>query len=347
MDFIDLQWFKGNGTKMKIKKRKLIAIMFVLVALLTLAMVIPAVLSVKASGSGSYSITENNTQSTETEENITLFAGGSIYTSMEIAYGTVLVQYIDQNANQLAEDIVLKGKTGAEYTAVAKEIEGYICVEVKGWTTGKYTAEQQVVQYVYEKIEVEIVRTAYIKKPGTWNNEMYCYVYSGDDDTIKNAEWPGVKMTYVANGVYKYEVPSEISNPLVLFTDGKNQYPGVMKRGLELPGDMVYLSGDWKPFTTSVLTSVNVVYFERESSWGEEIYCYAYSSEDGAINAEWPGVKMTHVAGNIYKYQVPSGVTSPLVIFSDSKQQYPGSMQPGLPLSGSMIYQDGLWKNYN
>ena len=177
--------FKGNGTKMKIKKRKLFALLFVLVALLALAMVMPAVLSVKASGGGSYSITENNAQTTETEEKITLFSGNSTHTNLEISYGTVLVQYIDKNNNKLAEDVILKGKTDAEYTATAKEIEDYICVEVKGWTTGKFTDGQQVVQYVYEKNEVETLRTAYIRKPGTWNDEVYCYVYSADDESIK------------------------------------------------------------------------------------------------------------------------------------------------------------------
>lgn len=332
---------------MKIKKRKLIGVMLVIVALLTLAMVVPAVLSVKASGSNSYSITESKKQNDETDETVAVFSGISNYTNIEITYGTVLVQYVDQNENELADDVVLKGETGDTYTAVAKEIEGYTCIEVKGWTTGEYTDEQQLVQYVYKKNEEEIIRTAYIRKPGTWSSDMYCYVYSAEDESVKNAEWPGLGMTYVANGIYKYEVPSEITNPLVIFTDGRYQYPGVMKRGLELPGDMVYLSGDWKPFTANVLTSINVAYFEKTASWDDDIYCYVYSSEDGAINAPWPGVKMTHVYGNIYKYQVPSNVTSPLVIFSDSKQQYPGSMQPGLPLTGNMIYQKGLWKDCN
>ena len=55
---------------------------------------------------------------------------------------------------------------------------------------------------------------------------------------------------------------------------------------------------------------------------------------------------MTQVSGNIYKYEVPENITDPLVIFTDGINQYPGSMEKGLDLSGSMIYENGRWSTY-
>lgn len=88
-------------------------------------------------------------------------------------------------------------------------------------------------------------------------------------------------------------------------------------------------------------------YLKLPSGWGSEVYCYVYSEENESVkNAEWPGEKMTKVSGNIYKYQVPDQISRPLVIFTDKNNQYPASMQKGLSLNGSMIYQDGIWENY-
>lgn len=98
----------------------------------------------------------------------------------------------------------------------------------------------------------------------------------------------------------------------------------------------------------STQTGSNIAYIELPSGWSSKVYCYAYDGITGEVNnGQWPGVQMTHVSGNIYKYQVPSNIQSPLVIFySSDKYRYPADMEPGLSLSGSMIYQNGEWKSY-
>ena len=92
----------------------------------------------------------------------------------------------------------------------------------------------------------------------------------------------------------------------------------------------------------------NIAYLDKPSGWGTP-YCYAYQVIDGVIveNAEWKGVQMTLVSGNIYKCEMPENLTAPNIIFTDGNTQYPGMDEDGLVLNGEMIYQNGQWKTYN
>ena len=132
-----------------------------------------------------------------------------------------------------------------------------------------------------------------------------------------------------------------------MFTDGSNQYPSSGQAGLTMTSDsMIYQNGSWSTYSGTVTTS-NIAYIDKPSGWGSTIYCYVYSkSNESNRNAAWPGVAMTNVSGSIYKYEVSDSISDPLVIFTDGTNQYPGSMQSGVTLTGSMIYQNGTWNNY-
>ncbi len=98
--------------------------------------------------------------------------------------------------------------------------------------------------------------------------------------------------------------------------------------------------------STSTQTK-NVAYIKLPSGWSTNVYCYAYNDSD-VNNGAWPGVPMTKVSDGLYKYEVPSNITSPKVIFySSDTNRYPGDLEPGLSLWGSMIYEDGQWVVYN
>lgn len=268
------------------------------------------------------------------------------YEPKVITYGKVLVRYVDESGKELSDSITLEGVVGETYKAITQNFYGYSLLKTNGKSSAEYTKEQIVVEYVYKKDVTEVKsKTAYLTKPSGWDKTLYCYVYSADNEQNINASWPGVKMN-CENGVYRYEVPADISNPLVIFSDGKVQYPGAMQRGLELKTDMIYHSGEWMPISSEVFKDGNVAYFAKDENWDGDMYCYVYSAEDGVTNKPWPGVKMTHVSGNIYKYVIPKEINNPLVIFTDKKHQYPGSMQTGLPILGSMILENGEWKRF-
>ena len=99
--------------------------------------------------------------------------------------------------------------------------------------------------------------------------------------------------------------------------------------------------------TENSIAKKNVAYIELPSNWGSSVSCYVYGT-DGSDNGEWPGVKMTKVSGNLYKYEVPANIDNPRVIFySSDSNRYPADLQPGLSLFGDMIYKNGIWTVYN
>lgn len=109
---------------------------------------------------------------------------------------------------------------------------------------------------------------------------------------------------------------------------------------------VVYNTSGTTP-TPNTPATKNVAYIELPSSWGSSVYCYAYNDSD-VNNGEWPGVAMTKVSGRLYKYEVPSNIANPKVIFySSDANRYPADLEPGLALYGSMIYKNGQWTLYD
>ena len=105
--------------------------------------------------------------------------------------------------------------------------------------------------YTYYKKAVGQTYTAWFSKPSGWGSTVYCYVYDDSAATIvENAKWPGVQMTLdSATGKYKYEIPSNIESPKVIFNDNNNQMPGAKEPGLEFTyPSMIYEDGEWKEY---------------------------------------------------------------------------------------------------
>ena len=81
-----------------------------------------------------------------------------------------------------------------------------------------------------------------------------------------------------------------------------------------------------------------VVTFQKPEQWNDTINAYIY--EDGGVgkNAEWPGEAMTDNGDGTYSYTVPSEIGNPKIIFNDGKNQYPGSLEPGLDIESGKTY---------
>ena len=161
--------------------------------------------------------------------------------------------------------------------------------------------------------------TINFKKPSGWG-DVYAYVYENGGGG-KNAEWPGEKMTDNGNGTYSYTVPSSVSNPVVIFTDGSNQYPVANEPGLEVENGKTYEA----PASTAASSDGATVTFTKPDSWGSSINAYVYENGGAGSNAQWPGQAMTDNGDGTYSYTVPSNINNPLIIFNDGKNQYPNS----------------------
>lgn len=92
----------------------------------------------------------------------TIDKAGNVGDTIEIVLpnvdsGRVTVKYQDMQGNKIAEDKVLTGEIGASYRTVKIEIDTYQFVEVEGEEEGKYTKEDKVVIYKYEKVKGKVI----------------------------------------------------------------------------------------------------------------------------------------------------------------------------------------------
>lgn len=74
----------------------------------------------------------------------------------------VISYYLDTEGNSIADEVPILGEIDEEYTTTAQTIPGYTLVKVEGNTSGKYTAVQQEVRYIYLKDSPDNFEGSYI-----------------------------------------------------------------------------------------------------------------------------------------------------------------------------------------
>ena len=94
-----------------------------------------------------------------------------------------------------------------------------------------------------------------------------------------------------------------------------------------------------------------VAYFAKPSSWGSDVYCYAYDSATETVNnGTWPGEKMSvDATTGYYYYEVPEKIDAPRVIFYNSdSNRTPADMEKGYLFESktAYLYKDGSWSVY-
>ena len=88
------------------------------------------------------------------------------------------------------------------------------------------TATEVVSKYVY----FNFLPMASGAQNGRVWNEFYCYAWNNADDTIKNADWPGVEMSAVnATGLYRAEIAGNIDR--VIFNNNGDQDDHMIQTG--------------------------------------------------------------------------------------------------------------------
>ncbi|MDE5780681.1 MAG: starch-binding protein, partial [Lachnospiraceae bacterium] len=113
-------------------------------------------------------------------------------------------------------------------------------------------------EYTFTKVD-KVVNKAYLAKPSSWPDTVYCYAYDSATEKINNAAWPGIQMTKDSDtGYYVYEIPENIEKPRVIFNCGKdddvNRYPADQELGLlfETDGSWIYKDGKWEKYNSPV-----------------------------------------------------------------------------------------------
>ena len=62
-------------------------------------------------------------------------------------------------------------------------------------------------------------------------------------------------MTKEADGSYSYEVPDNLKSGVIIFSDGKNQYPGAQQPGVGIQLGKIFDGNSWSTFTSTNTTT--------------------------------------------------------------------------------------------
>ena len=91
-------------------------------------------------------------------------SGNMVEGTIEVIYyyertnaGGVIVHYIDEQGNKLAEDVTISGKVADTYKTEQKEIPNYDFVRVEGQTEGEFVEGVIEVTYIYKKIPAKVI----------------------------------------------------------------------------------------------------------------------------------------------------------------------------------------------
>ena len=90
----------------------------------------------------------NTTGTYQLEDQVVTYVYRSVYPDP----GKVIVDYVDNRGNYLAERVILRGTVGTQYVTEKKNIENYQYVGVQGEVTGKYAGYEKHVIYYYQPI---------------------------------------------------------------------------------------------------------------------------------------------------------------------------------------------------
>lgn len=74
----------------------------------------------------------------------------------------VISRYLNTEGESIAEETSIIGEIDQEYTTTAKTIHGYTLVKIDGPTSGRFTSNQQVVNYIYLKDDLYNFNGSYI-----------------------------------------------------------------------------------------------------------------------------------------------------------------------------------------
>ena len=111
-----------------------------------------------------YTVQEDNIIINSFDKYIGIINGTVVENKLVRTPSTVIVKYVDQNGNKLAEEVLLNGFGGENYTTSRKDVDGYRAFGAEpANANGTYAATSTTVTYVYERIPATL-KVNYIDK---------------------------------------------------------------------------------------------------------------------------------------------------------------------------------------
>ena len=203
--------------------------------------------------------------------------------------------------------------------------------------------------------------TVFCQNDKNWG-EVYCYMWT--DDSNKNAQWPGVKMTKGEGNLWSYTVTGDWGN--IIFNNGNgDQTADMTHQGngscynnangswtkVDVPTNPTNPTNPTDPDPTPTNpnppvpptpTDKNVVYCRNTAGWGS-VSIYMWTDGQGN-NGGWPGQTATHVGDNVWMLEYDNSYAK--IIFNNGS----GTQTDDLTHPGSgYIYDNstGKWDVYD
>ncbi|MBC2122018.1 MucBP domain-containing protein [Listeria marthii] len=136
-----------------------------------------------------------------------------VYSKDPVPAAKITVQYVDEEGSELAPSEILLGNIGEEYHSSAKEIPDYTLTKTPANAEGEFSAEEQMVTYVYSKIPVPAadITVQYVDEAG--NELVTSEILSGnigDDYTATAKEIAGYALIETpSNEIGKFSETSQ------------------------------------------------------------------------------------------------------------------------------------------
>ena len=168
-------------------------------------------------------------------------------------------------------------------------------------------------------------RSVYFKNTAKWTN-LHVHYWDALND-IKLSAWPGDAMVLQEGDVYKAVIPASATH--VVFNNGDNGKKSHHVKLQENENLYVYdqvaagttTTGRWYVYEQGIVPTIPTtrpVYLINSDKW--PIPC-AYYWADNNTPLNWPGLRMTHVEGDLYMVNVPIEMSYIIFNNNDNKIQ--------------------------
>ncbi|MGF1670117.1 MAG: pullulanase-type alpha-1,6-glucosidase [Balneolaceae bacterium] len=169
----------------------------------------------------------------------------------------------------------------------------------------------------------------YFQKPASWSGNVFLYTLNPEH----YGSMPGAEMTEMKNDWYFTQLPDDVNDVTVIFSDESGTQTGELFRSGSGCYDIE--SDSWKNISECGLPGIEVV-FKKPQNWDEKIHVYTFSPER---NGSWPGEPMQKIENGWYRFSFSEGVHATNIIFNDAS----GNQTADLYREGSGCFVNGAW----
>lgn len=203
-----------------------------------------------------------------------------------------------------------------------------LCVSLISGAFALYSTDGTLDITFAGEVSEPALRTVYFYDAYSWHTSGTVYAYAWDDSTYNDA-YPGVEMTAVDgySGWYSIDIDNKYTSVVFNSNDDSKK-----TADLTIDENNLYFNGiSW------VSGFEQTIYFYNVSGW-TTVSAYAWESNTGSVNAEFPGEQMTAVEGHSGWYSYKLSTSYNCIIFNNNNN---GKQTGDLLIDYSKGYYNG------